>query len=88
MPTPNKKASENARYQALRSHDARFDGQFFDLAAQAEKAGYRLCLRCRPELSPEPLAWSIQNASHTRRSHAVMGAWAGKYQNHSNSTIF
>ena len=98
MPTPNKKASENARYQALRSHDARFDGQFFvgvsstgvycrpvcrvktpkqenchffDLAAQAEKAGYRPCLRCRPELSPGPLAWSIQDASHTLAQQAA-----------------
>src|SRR3954470_22295647 len=25
---------------------------FFRLAAEAEKAGYRACLRCRPELAP------------------------------------
>jgi AraC family transcriptional regulator of adaptative response / DNA-3-methyladenine glycosylase II len=66
-------------YQALRTHDARFDGFFFvavrttriycrpvcraktprfesctfhPSAASAEKAGYRPCLRCRPELAP------------------------------------
>ncbi|MBP7863006.1 helix-turn-helix domain-containing protein [bacterium] len=66
-------------YEALKSHDKRFDGRFFvavkstriycrnvcrvklpkeinctfySNAAQAEKAGYRPCLRCRPELAP------------------------------------
>src|SRR2546423_621404 len=66
-------------YQALRSHDARFDGvfyvgvattgiycrpvcpakparrencAFFRSAATAERAGFRPCLRCRPELAP------------------------------------
>src|SRR5215470_8830437 len=66
-------------YEALRSHDARFDGVFFvgiattgiycravctartplrknctfyPSAAAAERAGYRPCLRCRPELAP------------------------------------
>ncbi len=66
-------------YEALKSHDKRFDGRFFVAvkstriycrnvcrvklpkeinctfyinAAQAEKAGYRPCLRCRPELAP------------------------------------
>ena len=37
--------------------------RFFDLAAQAEAAGFRPCLRCRPELAPHGLAWSIQDAS-------------------------
>ena len=37
--------------------------RFFDLAAQAEAAGFRPCLRCRPELAPHALAWSIQDAS-------------------------
>ncbi|MGC4013279.1 MAG: AlkA N-terminal domain-containing protein [Luteolibacter sp.] len=68
-----------AAYQALSSHDARFDGvffvgvtstgvycrpvcpaktpkrencRFFGGAAAAEKAGFRPCLRCRPELAP------------------------------------
>ena len=35
--------------------------RFFDLAAQAEAAGFRPCLRCRPELAPHALAWSIQS---------------------------
>ncbi|HTE14409.1 MAG TPA: DNA-3-methyladenine glycosylase 2 family protein, partial [Burkholderiales bacterium] len=66
-------------YQAVRSHDARFDGRFFTgvtstriycrpvcparvpkrencrffpSAAAAESAGFRPCLRCRPELAP------------------------------------
>ncbi|CAN5584077.1 DNA-3-methyladenine glycosylase 2 [soil metagenome] len=66
-------------YQALLTHDARFDGAFFvavrstkiycrtvcpaktpmfknvtfyTTAAAAENAGYRPCLRCRPELAP------------------------------------
>ena len=66
-------------YQAVKSHDARFDGRFFTgvtstriycrpvcparvprrenchffaSAAAAEAAGFRPCLRCRPELAP------------------------------------
>ncbi len=66
-------------YQAILTHDARFDGaffvgvsstgiycrtvctaktprkencSFFSTAAAAEQAGYRPCLRCRPELAP------------------------------------
>lgn len=45
--------------------------QFFSLAAQAELAGFRPCLRCRPELAPAqgvrpdaPRPWSTQDASH------------------------
>jgi AraC family transcriptional regulator of adaptative response / DNA-3-methyladenine glycosylase II len=38
--------------------------RFFSHAAQAESAGFRPCLRCRPELAPQSLgAWSIQDAS-------------------------
>ena len=37
--------------------------RFFGHAAQAESAGFRPCLRCRPELAPHSLAWSIQDAS-------------------------
>ncbi|QIL80252.1 helix-turn-helix domain-containing protein [Diaphorobacter sp. HDW4A] len=37
--------------------------RFFDLAAQAEHAGFRPCLRCRPELAPQALIWSNQDAS-------------------------
>ena len=39
--------------------------RFFPLAAQAEQAGFRPCLRCRPELAPSGGAavWSVQDAS-------------------------
>ncbi len=37
--------------------------RFFTLAAQAESAGFRPCLRCRPELAPGALRWSVQDAS-------------------------
>jgi AraC family transcriptional regulator of adaptative response / DNA-3-methyladenine glycosylase II len=44
--------------------------RFFVLAAQAERAGFRPCLRCRPELAPRRAgavpalpAWSVQDAS-------------------------
>jgi AraC family transcriptional regulator, regulatory protein of adaptative response / DNA-3-methyladenine glycosylase II len=74
-------------YQALKTHDARFDGMYFvavsstgvycrpvcraklprrenctfhQSAASAERAGYRPCLRCRPELAP---GWSQVDAT-------------------------
>jgi AraC family transcriptional regulator of adaptative response / DNA-3-methyladenine glycosylase II len=37
--------------------------RFFTHAAQAEVAGFRPCLRCRPELAPHAPRWSIQDAS-------------------------
>jgi AraC family transcriptional regulator, regulatory protein of adaptative response / DNA-3-methyladenine glycosylase II len=45
--------------------------RFFALAAQAEAAGFRPCMRCRPELAPSTNAnafdaiepWSLHNAS-------------------------
>jgi AraC family transcriptional regulator of adaptative response / DNA-3-methyladenine glycosylase II len=39
--------------------------QFFTLAAQAESAGFRPCLRCRPEIAPHTshATWSTQDAS-------------------------
>ena len=37
--------------------------RFFRHAAQAESAGFRPCLRCRPEMAPHSVAWSIQDAS-------------------------
>ena len=73
------KLSPRTCYQALKSHDERFDGHFFvgvrttgvycrpicrvrlprpencsfhPSAAAAEAAGFRPCLRCRPELAP------------------------------------
>lgn len=86
----------DARYLALKTRDARFDGRFFtgvtstgiycrpvckvrtpkrencrffSLAAQAESAGFRPCMRCRPELAPSlhtdaaHTPWSTQDAS-------------------------
>jgi len=37
--------------------------RFFPHAAQAEREGFRPCLRCRPELAPHAPRWSIQDAS-------------------------
>lgn len=37
--------------------------RFFNHAAKAESAGFRPCLRCRPELAPHSVAWAIQDAS-------------------------
>jgi AraC family transcriptional regulator of adaptative response / DNA-3-methyladenine glycosylase II len=37
--------------------------RFFPHAAQAESAGFRPCLRCRPELAPNSVIWSIQDAT-------------------------
>ena len=36
--------------------------QFFEHAAQAEQAGFRPCLRCRPELAPRDRHWSTEDA--------------------------
>ncbi len=36
---------------------------FFQHAAQAEAAGFRPCLRCRPELAPRAASWSTEDAS-------------------------
>ena len=45
--------------------------RFFDLAAQAEQAGFRPCLRCRPEVAPAQLAWSTQDATALLLQHAL-----------------
>ena len=49
--------------------------RFFALAAQAENAGFRPCLRCRPELAPSStasaLVWSVQDASGILVQQAV-----------------
>jgi AraC family transcriptional regulator, regulatory protein of adaptative response / DNA-3-methyladenine glycosylase II len=92
--------SDDACYLALKSRDARFDGQFFTAvtstgiycrpvcrvkapkrencrfythAAQAEGAGFRPCLRCRPELAPllNAPVWSTQDASQMLASQAA-----------------
>ena len=82
---------DDARYRALKTRDARFDGRFFtgvtstgiycrpvcsvktprrencrffEHAAQAESAGFRPCLRCRPELAPHSVLWSVQDAAY------------------------
>ncbi len=71
-------------FEALRTHDARFDGRifvgitstgiycrpvcpartakrencrFFATAAAAQEAGFRPCLRCRPETAPDTGSW-------------------------------
>lgn len=81
--------SPAACYQAMKSHDVRFDGRFFvgvattgiycrpicrvrlprpencsfhPSAAAAEAAGFRPCLRCRPELAP---GFAVTEASAT-----------------------
>lgn len=106
-----------ACYQALKAHDARFDGhffvgvssthiycrpvcrvklpkfencRFFELAALAESAGYRPCLRCRPELAPSSLPWTTLDASRTLALQAARWldeplAWQGKSTNDADS---
>ncbi|MES2976610.1 MAG: Ada metal-binding domain-containing protein [Pseudomonadota bacterium] len=104
-------ADDDARYLALKTRDARFDGsfftgvtstgiycrpvckvktprrencRFFGHAAQAESAGFRPCLRCRPELAPQSSGvWSIQDASYILAHQAARlldepEAWAGE----------
>jgi AraC family transcriptional regulator of adaptative response / DNA-3-methyladenine glycosylase II len=36
--------------------------RFFEHAVQAEQAGFRPCLRCRPELAPLERHWSLEDA--------------------------
>jgi AraC family transcriptional regulator, regulatory protein of adaptative response / DNA-3-methyladenine glycosylase II len=49
------------RVRVPKRENCRFVGH----AAQAEAAGFRPCMRCRPELAPHSLVWSTQDASHT-----------------------
>jgi AraC family transcriptional regulator of adaptative response / DNA-3-methyladenine glycosylase II len=56
--------------------------RFFSLAAQCESAGFRPCLRCRPELAPHSVTWSIQDASYILAHQAARlldepEAWGG-----------
>ncbi|WP_415774577.1 AlkA N-terminal domain-containing protein [Paraburkholderia sp. J11-2] len=37
--------------------------RFYHHAAEAEAAGFRPCLRCRPELAPRAASWSTEDAS-------------------------
>jgi len=57
--------------------------RFFALAAQAEGAGFRPCLRCRPELAPQGLRWSLNDASAVLAQQAARlldepEAWGGE----------
>jgi len=45
--------------------------RFFHHAAQAEAAGFRPCLRCRPELAPRALHWSTEDASRLLAQQAL-----------------
>ncbi|MDO8903947.1 DNA-3-methyladenine glycosylase 2 family protein [Hydrogenophaga sp.] len=54
--------------------------RFFDLAAQAEKAGFRPCLRCRPELAPRHRHWTTTDATLILAQQATLllddpGTW-------------
>jgi AraC family transcriptional regulator, regulatory protein of adaptative response / DNA-3-methyladenine glycosylase II len=56
--------------------------RFFAHAARAESAGFRPCLRCRPELAPGTPWWSIQDASTILAHQAARllddpDTWAG-----------
>ena len=79
---------EDVYFEAMRTRDHRFDGQFyvgvkttgiycrpicpakplrknvefFQSHLEAEKAGYRPCLRCRPESAPRSPAWIGKSA--------------------------
>lgn len=44
--------------------------QFFSHPAQAEAAGFRPCLRCRPELAPAQRWWSLTDATSILAEHA------------------
>lgn len=45
--------------------------RFFEWAAQAEQAGFRPCLRCRPELAPQAEAWSHTDATRLLAAEAT-----------------
>ncbi|RYX95160.1 MAG: DNA-3-methyladenine glycosylase 2 family protein [Comamonadaceae bacterium] len=109
VPATPTEPDDDARYLALKTRDARFDGRFFtgvtstgiycrpvcsvktpkrencrffSHAAQAEHAGFRPCLRCRPELAPHSVLWSIQDASYILAHQAARlldepEAWTG-----------
>lgn len=49
--------------------------EFFIHAAQAEEAGYRPCLRCRPETAPGSAAW-IGTSSTVQRAIRMMDSFA------------
>nr|WP_281355515.1 Ada metal-binding domain-containing protein [Vibrio agarilyticus] len=45
--------------------------QYFALAAQALNAGYRPCLRCRPESAPDSWAWRGTQTTVARAQHLI-----------------
>lgn len=56
--------------------------RFFTHAAQAEQAGFRPCLRCRPELAPAARTWSAEDAGPILAAQALQwldqpDAWPG-----------
>ena len=51
--------------------------RFFAHAARAESAGFRPCLRCRPELAPGTPHWSIQDASGILAHQAARASCSG-----------
>jgi AraC family transcriptional regulator, regulatory protein of adaptative response / DNA-3-methyladenine glycosylase II len=98
-------------YQAILTHDSRFDGhffvavkstriycrpicrskrpalercEFFRLAAAAEVAGYRPCLRCRPELAP---GQAPADSADRLTSAALQQIEAGRLQEESVSDL-
>src|SRR5262245_56057416 len=48
---------------------------FFPTAAAAERAGFRPCLRCRPEAGPGTPAWNGAAASVTRALRLIEGGY-------------
>jgi AraC family transcriptional regulator of adaptative response/methylated-DNA-[protein]-cysteine methyltransferase len=48
---------------------------FFPTAAAAERAGFRPCLRCRPEAAPGTPAWRGAAASVTRALRLITGGF-------------
>src|SRR5690242_4358657 len=57
-------------------HDRR---RFFDTAASAERAGFRPCLRCRPELAPgRALCDAVPNLARVAAHRIGAGALNGR----------
>jgi AraC family transcriptional regulator of adaptative response / DNA-3-methyladenine glycosylase II len=57
--------------------------RFFEHAAQAEQAGFRPCLRCRPELAPLERHWSTEDAGAILARQATR--WLDDPQNWADS---
>lgn len=51
--------------------------RFFASAAQAEAAAFRPCLKCRPEIAPGGIAWTVMDASRTLAHQAA--AWLDQH---------